>query len=136
MNEERSYVVFTEDMIKTHTILVPTMLPMHFKMIIAYLRTYGYKMELLETNGPHIAETGLKYVHNDTCYPAILVIGQLMDAINSGKYDIDKLALVQAKRTRAESSASVSASGAFPSRSSCQTALPPKISPAPVVSTT
>ena len=95
MNEERSYVAFTEDMIATHTILVPTMLPMHFKMILAYLRTYGYKLELLETNGPHIAETGLKYVHNDTCYPAILVIGQLMDAINSGKYDIDKLALVQ-----------------------------------------
>ena len=95
MTEEKGYVVFTEDMIKTHTILVPTMLPMHFKMILAYLRTYGYKLELLETNGPHIAETGLKYVHNDTCYPAILVIGQLMDAINSGKYDVDKLALVQ-----------------------------------------
>ena len=95
MNEEKNYVEFTEDMIATHTILVPTMLPMHFKMILAYLRTFGYNLELLETNGPHIAETGLKYVHNDTCYPAILVIGQLMDAINSGKYDIDKLALVQ-----------------------------------------
>ena len=83
MNEERGYVAFTEDMIATHTILVPTMLPMHFKMILAYLRTYGYKLELLETSGPHIAETGLKYVHNDTCYPAILVIGQLMDAITT-----------------------------------------------------
>ena len=95
MTEEKNFVEFTEDMIATHTILVPTMLPMHFKMILAYLRTFGYNLELLETNGPHIAETGLKYVHNDTCYPAILVIGQLMDAINSGKYDIDKLALVQ-----------------------------------------
>ena len=95
MTEEKGFVEFTEDMIATHTILVPTMLPMHFKMILAYLRTFGYNLELLETNGPHIAETGLKYVHNDTCYPAILVIGQLMDAINSGKYDIDKLALVQ-----------------------------------------
>ena len=95
MAEEKNFVEFTEDMIATHTILVPTMLPMHFKMILAYLRTFGYNLELLETNGPHIAETGLKYVHNDTCYPAILVIGQLMDAINSGKYDIDKLALVQ-----------------------------------------
>ena len=94
-NEELNYVPFTEDMIKTHTILVPTMLPMHFKMILAYLRTYGYNLELLETNGPNIAETGLKYVHNDTCYPAILVIGQFMDAISSGKYDTDKLALVQ-----------------------------------------
>lgn len=93
-SEELGYVPFTEDMIKTHTILVPTMLPMHFKMILAYLRTYGYHLELLETSGPNIAETGLKYVHNDTCYPAILVIGQFMDAIQSGKYDPDKLALV------------------------------------------
>lgn len=89
------FVPFTKEMIKTHTILVPTMLPMHFKMILAYMETYGYKLELLETNGPEIAETGLKYVHNDTCYPAILVIGQFMDAINSGKYDPDKIALIQ-----------------------------------------
>ena len=92
-NEELNYVPFTEDMIKTHTILVPTMLPMHFKMILAYLRTYGYNLELLETNGPNIAETGLKYVHNDTCYPAILVIGQLLDAIHREGYDPHKVAL-------------------------------------------
>ena len=91
---DMDYVPFTKEMIETHTILVPTMLPMHFKMIIAYLKTFGYHMELLETNGPDIAETGLKYVHNDTCYPAILVIGQFMDAIQSGKYDPDKLALI------------------------------------------
>lgn len=93
--QNRDYVPFTKDMIKTHTILVPTMLPMHFKMIIAYMRTFGYKMELLDTSGPNIAETGLKYVNNDTCYPAILVIGQFMNAIQSGKYDPDKLALIQ-----------------------------------------
>ena len=68
MTEEKGFVEFTEDMIATHTILVPTMLPMHFKMILAYLRTFGYNLELLETNGPHIAETGLKYVHLLPCH--------------------------------------------------------------------
>ncbi len=86
--------VFTEEMRKTHTILVPNMLPMHFKIILRTLDRFGYKTELLETSGSHIAETGLKYVHNDTCYPAILVIGQFMDALQSGKYDLDKVALL------------------------------------------
>ena len=53
------------------------------------MRTYGYRMELLENSGPEIAATGLKYVHNDTCYPAILVIGQFIDALQSGNYDPD-----------------------------------------------
>lgn len=88
------HAVFTEEMRKTHTILVPNMLPMHFKIILRTLDRFGYKTELLETSGSHIAETGLKYVHNDTCYPAILVIGQFMDALQSGKYDLDKVALL------------------------------------------
>ncbi len=79
---------------KDYTILVPTMLPMHFKMIISVLKTYGYNCELLETSGPAIIGTGLKYVHNDTCYPAILVIGQFLNALNSGKYDPHKTALI------------------------------------------
>ena len=94
VNQEKGYVVFTEEMKKTHTILVPNMLPMHFKLIGKVLERSGYKMELLETSGPQIAETGLKYVHNDTCYPAILVIGQFIDALQSGKYDPDKVALI------------------------------------------
>ena len=92
MNEY--YIPFTEEMKKDYTILVPTMLPMHFKMIINVLGTYGYKMALLEKSGPEIAATGLKYVHNDTCYSAILVIGQFIDALQSGKYDPDKVALI------------------------------------------
>lgn len=51
-------------------------------------------MEILSTTGPHIAETGLKWAHNDTCYPAIVVVGQFMDALLSGKYDLDKTALL------------------------------------------
>ena len=88
------YVPFTEDMKATHTILVPNMLPMHFKIIGKVMEREGYKVKLLETQGPHIAETGLKYVHNDTCYPAILVIGQFLDALQNGGYDPDEVALV------------------------------------------
>ena len=91
---EKNYVAFTEEMKKDYTILVPPMLPMHFKMIISVLRTYGYTMELLEDTGPHIADLGLKYVHNDTCYPAILMIGEFMNAILSGKYDPHKVAII------------------------------------------
>ncbi len=79
---------------KDYTILIPTMLPMHFKMIISVLKTYGYKAELLETQGTAVVEAGLKYVHNDTCYPAILVIGQFINALKSGEYDPHKVALV------------------------------------------
>ena len=79
---------------KTYKILVPEMLPMHFKLITEYLKTQGYDMETLSSHGKEIAETGLKYVHNDTCYPAILVIGQFIDALKSGKYDVHKTALV------------------------------------------
>ena len=90
------YVPFTKEMKEQgYTILCPNMLPMHFKLIQAILKTYGYNMVLLTSDGPEIAETGLKYVHNDTCYPAILVIGQLMDALNSGKYDPNKVAMIQ-----------------------------------------
>lgn len=91
---EQYYIPFTKEMKKDYTLLIPTMLPMHFKLIISVLQTYGYKMELLEKSGPAITETGLKYVHNDTCYPAILVIGQFIDALQSGEYDPHKCALV------------------------------------------
>ncbi|MBR4979290.1 MAG: 2-hydroxyacyl-CoA dehydratase [Clostridia bacterium] len=77
-----------------YTILVPTMLPMHFKIMTGILRAFGYNAVLLENCDPSVTEYGLKYVHNDTCYPALLVIGQLISAIESGKYDKHKLALM------------------------------------------
>ena len=92
--QDKSFVPFTEDMIKDYTILVPNMLPMHFKLMMRIFETYGYHMELLQSSGPNIPETGLKYTHNDTCYPAILVVGQMMDALLSGKYDPHKTALI------------------------------------------
>ncbi len=89
-----SYVEFTEEMKKDYTILAPNMLPLQLSLVANVLRSEGYKVELLENSGPRIPETGLKYTHNDTCYPAILVIGQFMDALLSGKYDLDKVALI------------------------------------------
>ncbi len=89
-----SNVQFTAEMKKDYTILVPTMLPMHFKMLCQIFRNFGYKAELLENYGQNVVDSGLKYVHNDTCYPALLVIGQFIDAIESGKYDPHKVALL------------------------------------------
>ena len=93
-SREIPHVPFTEEMKQDYTILVPNMLPIQIKLILALMRNYGYHMEVLETEGPQIAETGLKNVHNDTCYPALLVIGQLIDALQSGKYDTHKVALM------------------------------------------
>lgn len=92
--EQPGYVQFTQEMKKDYTILVPTMLPMHFKLIISILSAHGYNMELLDSYGTEITQTGLKYVHNDACYPSILVIGQFIHAIQSGKYDPHKVALI------------------------------------------
>ena len=92
--KEAERVIFTKEMKQTHTILVPTMLPVHFKLLIKIFETYGYKVELLENKGKPVRDKGLKYVHNDTCYPAQLVIGQMIDALESGKYDRNKVALL------------------------------------------
>ena len=91
---EKSYISFTEEMKKDYTVLIPNMLPMHFTLISKVFRNYGIRSELLLTQGQHIKDTGLKYVHNDTCYPAVLVIGQFIDALQSGKYDPHKTALI------------------------------------------
>lgn len=93
-NRELPHVPFTEDMKKDYTILMPNMLPIQFKLITAIMKNYGYHMEVLETEGPQIAECGLKNVHNDTCYPALLVIGQMISALESGNYDTHKVALM------------------------------------------
>ena len=79
---------------KEYTILVPQMLPMHFAMLVRVIQTMGYKVEMLNTTGKSILDYGQKYVHNDACFPAILVIGQLIDAVKSGKYDPHKVALI------------------------------------------
>jgi predicted nucleotide-binding protein (sugar kinase/HSP70/actin superfamily) len=79
---------------KTHTILMPNMAPVQFRILAAAMEHQGYRVELLTGCGSQVCELGLKYVHNDTCYPALLVIGQFLDALNSGKYDLDHTALI------------------------------------------
>lgn len=86
--------LFTEEMKSTHKILIPDMLPIHFGLILQIFRSYGYDMELLQTSSQNVINEGLKNVHNDTCYPALLVIGQFMDALKSGKYDVNRTALM------------------------------------------
>ena len=88
------YPVFTEDMKRTHKILIPNMAPVQFRILAAAMERNGYQVELLGNCGSHVSELGLKYVHNDTCYPALLVIGQFLDALSSGKYDLDHTALI------------------------------------------
>ena len=87
-------LLFTEEMKKEYTILIPQMLPIHFKFLEKTFRNHGYKAEVLTTTHRGIVDEGLKNVHNDTCYPALLVIGQMIDALKSGKYDINKTALM------------------------------------------
>jgi predicted nucleotide-binding protein (sugar kinase/HSP70/actin superfamily) len=87
-------VPFTKEMRKSYTLLLPNMLPIHFKIIREVFQNNGYKAELLLNEGPNVIRQGLKYVHNDMCYPAQLVIGQMIDAVQSGKYDKHKIALV------------------------------------------
>ena len=91
---EHEYPRFTPDMKKTHTILIPNMAPVQFRILAAAMEHEGYRVELLGNCGSRVAELGLKYVHNDTCYPALLVIGQFLDALNSGKYDLEHTALI------------------------------------------
>ena len=94
MSANEKPVEFTKDMVKTHTILAPNMLPVHFAMLEQILKCEGYNVEILKTEGRPIIEEGLKNVHNDMCYPALLVIGQMINALKSGKYDPDKTALM------------------------------------------
>ena len=79
---------------KTHKILMPSMAPIHFEFLKNVFYHEGYQIELLTREGQAVVDEGLKYVHNDTCYPALLVIGQFIDALNSGKYQPDRTALI------------------------------------------
>jgi len=87
-------LLFTKEMKEEYTLLFPQMLPVTFALMKRLLELEGYKVDILDTTHRGIIATGLKYVHNDTCYPALLVIGQLIEAVNSGKYDPNKVALM------------------------------------------
>ena len=90
----RPYPVFTPAMKATHTILIPDMLPWHFDLLVHVMQRSGYRVEVLHNEGRAVIDEGLKHVHNDTCFPALCVIGQYLDALKSGKYDPDRTAVL------------------------------------------
>lgn len=85
---------FTKKMRKTHTILAPQMAPIHFELIKEAAKTSGYQLEILPADDPSAIEQGLKYVNNDACYPAIIMVGQIVRALKSGKYDCDNTSVI------------------------------------------
>ena len=88
------HIQFTKEMHDAgYTILAPNMLDFHFSLLKKVLKLNGHNVEILKNDGPGVMAEGLKYVHNDTCVPALLVIGQFIDALHSGKYDLNKVAL-------------------------------------------
>lgn len=95
MNYE--YKIFTKEMKENYKILVPNMLPIHFKILDKILKDYGFDIEFLEDDVSTIIDAGLKYSNNDICYPAMIVIGQFISALKSGKYDINKTALLMSQ---------------------------------------
>ena len=87
-------VPFTKEMRKEYTILCPQMSPIHFSLLEPAFRASGYKIEVLPNDNKQAVDVGLKYVNNDACYPSLMVVGQIMEAILSGKYDTDKIAVI------------------------------------------
>ena len=87
-------VPFTKEMRKTYTILCPQMSPVHFELLEPAFRAAGYKIEVLPNDNKQAVDMGLKYVNNDACYPSLIVVGQIMDALLSGKYDLNQTAVI------------------------------------------
>ena len=92
-----SRVYFTKEMKKNYTILCPQMSPIHFDLIEPAVRSCGYNMEVLQNSDRTAIDTGLKYVNNDACYPSLIVVGQIMDALLSGKYDLEHTAVIMSQ---------------------------------------
>lgn len=93
-NSAYQRVVFTEEMKHEYTILAPQMSPIHFRLLQKAFEYSGYNFVVLDAVDPKAVDTGLKYVNNDACYPSILVTGQMIEALQSGKYDVNKAALL------------------------------------------
>ena len=96
-NYEQSKIAFTKEMKKDYTILIPQMAPIHFELLETAVKSEGYNVKLLRNCTQHTVETGLKYVNNDACYPSILTTGQMIEALESGEYDINKTALIMSQ---------------------------------------
>ncbi len=87
-------VDFTKQMKREYTILCPDIFPMHMGLFEKIFRNNGYKLEVVRDEGKEVIDAGLKYIHNDMCYPAICSCGQLIYALESGRYDVHKTALI------------------------------------------
>ncbi len=87
-------VVFTKEMRETYTLLAPQMSPIHFRLLEPALRANGYQVVVLGNDGKKAVDVGLKYVNNDACYPSLMVVGQIMEALLSGNYDLNKVAVM------------------------------------------
>jgi predicted CoA-substrate-specific enzyme activase len=92
--DQPTKVIFTKEMKKNHTILAPQMSPIHFQFFKTGFEASGYTVEFLPSVDKSAIDEGLMYVHNDACYPAIIVVGQLMKALRSGKYDLDNTSVI------------------------------------------
>ena len=90
-------VPFTEEMRKNYTILCPQMSPIHFSILQAGFNSAGYNLEVLPNDNKEAVDVGLKYVNNDACYPSLMVVGQIMQALLSGKYDLNKVAIIMSQ---------------------------------------
>ena len=88
---------FTKEMRKTHTILCPQMSPIHFNLLAPAFNASGYHLEVLPNDNKEAVDVGLKYVNNDACYPSLMVVGQIMQALLSGKYDLDHVAIIMSQ---------------------------------------
>ena len=97
MLDKENRVEFTREMRDTYKILFPNMCDIHFHILQKVFQSYGYNIELLTSTDQSVIDEGLKYVHNDTCYPALLTIGQMIAALKSGEYDVDHTALMMSQ---------------------------------------
>ena len=86
--------LFTEEMRREYTILAPQMSPIHFRLIESAFRHSGYRMEILPEVDTNAVNEGLTFVNNDACFPSVLVVGQMMAALRSGRYDLQRTALL------------------------------------------
>ena len=94
MDDKITRPVFTKEMKKKHTILIPQMSPMHFQFIETAARMSGYNAVVLPAVDKKAVDVGLRVVNNDACYPSIIVVGQLINALESGKYDLNNTSLM------------------------------------------
>lgn len=90
-------VSFTKEMRKDYTILCPQMSPIHFSLLESAFNSCGYHLEVLANDNKEAVDVGLKYVNNDACYPSLMVVGQIMQALLSGKYDLNKVAIIMSQ---------------------------------------